>query len=128
MKNGYKWISPTGEVVTTKTTREFADRYGFRASNARSLACGHFKRLNGWCSGHRSAGKTRARFLTQLVNTSQQKSDIVGASVTGFASRHGLCANEVYKLLTGKSICYRGWTLAKTRELIAQVPITDAAK
>jgi hypothetical protein len=63
----YSFIAPTGEIIKTKTIKQFADQYGFRYSNAKSLSCGHYKTLNGWCSTSPKARRARKRFQTVLV-------------------------------------------------------------
>ena len=121
----YTFISPTGETIKTKTVKEFADMAGMRQSNARSLACGYMTRFKGYCSSHIRAGKAKARFLTVLVNPKQGKREIVGQTVKAFAEWHRLCANEVYKIILGRRLIYRGWMLEQTH-LIAQRPISAA--
>lgn len=59
-----------------------------------------------------------------LVNTRTGKRAILGASIVKFADEHGLCMNEVWKLLNGRKIVYRDWMLVKSLEL-AQVRLTD---
>jgi len=63
---------------------------------------------------HPKARAQRRRFTTVLVHPSSNRREVVGPSVKAFAKRHGLCANEVYMILNGKSICYRGWMLEAT--------------
>lgn len=115
----YRWISSKGEIVKTKTVKEFAERFKFPPSMARSLAAGVRSRLRGWCSGSSKprVKKARNRFLTKLVNTRTGESAILGASITGFARQHDLCDNEVWKLVNGRKIAYRGWMLQKSFDL-----------
>jgi hypothetical protein len=113
----YRFINPKGEVIKTKTVKEFALQYGFAPSHARDLACGYLKKLNGWCSTHPKAKKQRERFLTVLVNPRQGKREILGRSIAHFARDHGLCMNELWKLINGRKICYRGWMLEITHQL-----------
>jgi len=119
----YTFYSPTGEAIRT-TVKEFSAMTGIRRSNARSLACAHFQTFRGWISGHPKVAKRRKRFLTVLVNPTLSKRDVIGQSVTSFAKRHSLYANEVYMILSGKSICYRGWMLEASHTL-AQGAIAD---
>jgi hypothetical protein len=116
------FISPTGEKITTPTIKAFADQYGFRYSNAKSLACGHYKTLNGWCSTSPRAGKTRKRFQTVLVNPSLGIREVLGPKATAFADRHHLSKSKLYKLINNRQIGYRGWFLERTLEL-AQTPV-----
>jgi len=118
----FSFIGPTGEKIKTENIKKFAEQAGMHESHARDLACGYFKRFKGYCSTHRRATKERERFLTVLVNPKEGKRDIIGQSVTSFARKHGLCANEVYKLLLGRKILYRGWMLEQTHKL-TQKPI-----
>jgi len=113
----YSFISPTGETVKTKTIKQFADQYGFRYSNARSLACGHYQRLKGWCSTSSTAKKARERFQTVLVNPNLGVRDVLGQNFTDFAKKHHLAVNDVYQLVNARLICYRGWMLEKTLKL-----------
>jgi len=117
----YSFISPTGETVKTKTIKQFAEQYGFRESNARSLACGHYKRLKGWCSTSPKAKKARERFQTVLINPDLGIREALGQRVTRFAERHHLCKSELYKLINGRQIGYRGWFLERTLKLAQHV-------
>src|SRR4051794_7902706 len=113
----YKFISPTGEVVRTKTVKEFSQQTGITYSHARDLACGYNARVGGWCSMAPRAKKHRKRFLTVLIHPRQGKREMVGQSVSNFAKKHSLCVNELYKLVNGRKICYRGWMLETSYEL-----------
>jgi hypothetical protein len=110
-------ISPTGDIIRRRTVKELIQVTGFRESNLRSLLCAHFKRFCGWCSTHPRARKARERFTTTLVNTKTGERAILGQTVTGFAKRHGLCKNELYRLVNYRSIIYRGWMMEKTYNL-----------
>jgi hypothetical protein len=120
----HSFISPTGEIIKTKTIKQFADQYGFRYSNAKSLACGHYKRLNGWCSTSPTAKKARERFQTVLVNPTLGIREVLGQNVTDFAKRHHLAVDDVYQLVNARLICYRGWMLEKTLKLaLSAIPV-----
>jgi hypothetical protein len=121
----YSWISPTGEKIRTRTVKEFATKYNFPESHARDLACGYMKRYRKWCSGHKRAAKARKRFTTVLVNFRLGKREILGQTVTAFAAKHQLCKNELYKLINGRKIMYRGWMLERTHNL-AQGTVADS--
>ena len=112
----YRWIDKDNNTVTTKTIKEFAQMTGMRASNARSLACGHFKRFKNWCSTHRRAKRHRKRFTTELVHSSGKRA-IIGPSVTSFCRAHNLSTGHVHKLLAGQKLLYRGWCLAATLDI-----------
>jgi hypothetical protein len=109
----YSFISPENKVVKTKSIADFARTYGFRYSNAKSLACGHYKSLKGWFSTHRKAAKRRQRHFTVLVNPSGERK-VLGGPVTAFARRHNLATDGLYKLLNGKKIGHNGWVLQRT--------------
>ena len=113
----YSFISPTGHKVRFKSIKQFALTYGFPPSHARDLACGYIKCSRGWASGHKSARKARDRFLTVMAHPVSGTKEVIGQTVTSWARKHGLAANEVYKLLSGKSICYRGWMLEGSHQL-----------
>jgi hypothetical protein len=113
----YSFISPQGTVVKTNSIQEFATTYGFRPSHARSLACGYHATAKGWCTTKPSGRKRRKRFLTPLINVKNGTREVLGESVTGFARRHNLCKNEVYRLINGRSICYRGWMIENSYQL-----------
>jgi hypothetical protein len=113
----YRWINETGETITTKSLKEFATTYAVRDSIARSLACGSRTRYRQWCSTSPRAKKQRQRFTTTLVNTKTGQKCLLGRSVKHFARQHGLCFNELSKLINHRKILYRGWCLEKTLEL-----------
>jgi hypothetical protein len=125
----YSFIAPTGELVKTKTIKQFADQYGFRYSNARSLSCGYYKTLKGWCSPSPTARRARKRFQTVLVNPFLGIREVLGQRVTSFAERHHLCKSELYKLINGRQIGYRGWfserTLKRMRHTKPRQPTVD---
>lgn len=112
----FRFISPQGAVVKTKTIKEWAQMTGIRESNARSLACGYLKRFKGWCSTHRRAKRHRKRFTTELVHASGRRA-IIGQSVVAFCKVHNLSTGHVHKLLSGERLFYRGWCKASTLEL-----------
>ena len=113
----HSWINSQGEIIKTRTIKEFAQMAGIRESNARSLACGHFKRFKSWCSTHRRAKRHRKRFTTALVNTHTEQKCIIGPSVTSFCRAHNLSTGHVHKLLAGEKLFYRGWCLASVLDL-----------
>jgi len=110
----YRWISSTGEIVKTKTIKEFADKYGIRHSTARVLACGARTRHKGWCSTSPRAKKARERFTTELVNINTGERSILGQRLTDFAARHGLSPVKLSRLVNKHRLIYRGWALAST--------------
>lgn len=122
-QNMYRFISPTGEVIKTKTIAEFARKYGFRYSNARSLACGHFQTLRGFCSTHPKAKKRRGRFTTQLQDLKTGTRECIGPSIKAFAQRHNVCANDISLVLAGKKLAAKGWIL---QNALAQLEIADS--
>jgi hypothetical protein len=113
----HRFISPTGEIIKTRSIKEFAEKYDFSPSMARSLACGYRSRLKGFCSTSPRAKKERMRFMTVLINTQTGERSILGPSVKKFATDHGLCFNELSKLVNGHKLMYRGWVLEKTLNL-----------
>ena len=54
--------------------------------------------------------------MTVLVNTRTGERSILGPSVKKFARDHGLCLNELSRLINGHSFIYRHWVLEKTQE------------
>ena len=65
----YTFISPKGEIVKTKTIKEFSEKYQFNYNNAVQLNCGFSARMNGWCSTHPKAKKKRQRFIDTIQGT-----------------------------------------------------------
>ena len=122
----YRWIDKDNNTVTTNTVKEFAQMTGMRESNARSLACGHFKRFKNWCSTHRRAKRHRKRFTTELVHTFSGRKAIIGKSVVAFCRAQNLSTGHVHKLLSGEKLFYRGWCLAATLELAQAQDIVPA--
>ena len=120
----YKFINEQGQTLTFKTIKAFAIQYGLHESHARGLACGSLAKLNGWCSTHPRAKKTRKRFLTVLVNPRQNKREILGRSITRFAREHGLSENSLWKVLNGYRLACNGWMLEQTHKL-AQGSLVD---
>ncbi len=57
--------------------------------------------------------------MTKLVNTKTKETFVLGRSVKHFAKEHGLCFNELSKLVNGHKLMYRGWCLQKTLEAAA---------
>ena len=112
----YSWIKSDGSVLRTDTIKQFCDISGFCPSMARTLASGVRYRLCGWCSGSKKARvrKARDRFLTVVVNTATGDRRILGPSVKRFATEHGLCLNELSRLVNGRCLMYRGSVLQKT--------------
>lgn len=115
----FKWIDPKGETITTTSIRAFADRYGFNYSASKSLACGVWARMHGFCSTSPKVKRQRDRFMTKLVNTKTRETFVLGRSVKNFAKEHDLCLNELSKLVNGHKILYRGWCLQKTLDAAA---------
>ena len=68
--------------------------------------------------------KHRERFLTVLVNPSLGIREILGQTITAFAAKHHLCKSELYKLVCGRQVGYRGWFLERTLKL-AQGVVAD---
>lgn len=66
---------------------------------------------------HPRAKKARERFTTVLVDTKTGERSILGQTITAFTEKHGLCKNEVYKLVNCRTIIYRNWMLEKTYKL-----------
>lgn len=116
----YRWIDSQGQVHKTRTVKEFAEKYNFPESLARSLACGQRSRLRGWCSTSKKpkVRKHRERFLTRLVNTKTGETTILGPSVKKFARDRGLSLQGLSELINRRVAMYRGWMLQTTHELI----------
>lgn len=113
-------ISPTGESVSAKSVKEFAKQYNFPRASAQALFRGQRSRIHGWCSTHQNAKRHRLRFLMKLCHLPTGRECILGQSITGFAKKHDLCMNEVWKLVNGydgKFVC-RGWVTEATRDAL----------
>ena len=46
------------------------------------------------------------------MNIYTKERRVVGPSVKAMAQEHGLCANELYLLINGRQLAYRGWVKA----------------
>lgn len=121
-----KWLGPGGEIIRTRTIKEFAERFGMSVGAARQLHSGQRSRIRGFCSMARRAKKHRNRFLTVLVNTRTGARLMVGRSVRQLARETGLCLNELYQLINGRKRIYRHWCLEKTLSAVSE-PIADYA-
>lgn len=113
----YRWIDSTGQVVKTRTIKEFSEKYSMSYRSARALASGYRSKIKGWCSTSRKAKRARQRFTTRLVNARTGQSEIVGQSAKTLANRIGVCYNDLVKLLNGHKIMVRGWAMERTLEL-----------
>jgi hypothetical protein len=110
-------ISPTGEFITTKSVIEFSEKFNFSRASAQALARDRRSRIRGWCSTHRKATRHRLRFMTKLFHLPTGQECILGQSISAFAKKHGLCMNELWKLVNGHKIAYRGWITKATRDV-----------
>lgn len=113
-----KWIAPTGDIIKTKTIREFSERFGMSVGVARQLHSGQRPRAHGFCSMAAKAKKQRKRFMTKLVYTVTGETKILGASVMHFAREHGLSLQGLSELVNRRVPIYRHWVLADTMEAI----------
>lgn len=111
----YQWLKSDGSVLHA-TIKQFCEISGFSPSMARTLASGVRYRLRDFCSNSKKpkVKKARDRFTTALVNTKTGEKKWLGPSVKKFARDHGLCFNELSKLVNGHSLQYRSWVLQKT--------------
>ena len=107
----YSWINSEGQTIKTDTIAEFARKYNFPPSMARTLACGKRARLRGFCSTHPRAKKFRDRFTTTLINLNTGEKKILGPSVKKFARDHDLSLQGFSELINRRVLLYRGWTL-----------------
>jgi Mor family transcriptional regulator len=123
----YTWFKEDGTKVRTKTVKQFAERYGLRESNARSLASGCAQYLKGWMSSHPRSKARRKRVMTEFVNSKTGERFRIGKAVAEFCRKHGLAKNDVYKVVNGRILSLKGWMLASTydiaRESIAGVDL-----
>ena len=116
----YSFISPQNEIVQIGSANEFAELTGCGASMSQKMMSGTRSRYKGWCSTHKRARKHLARFTTILVNTQNGDRKQLGMSVKAFARDHGLCFNELSKLVNGRKAIYRHWALEKTLQNLDQ--------
>jgi len=114
----HSFISPTGEVVKTKTLREFTTLSGMKMNCARSLSCGRRSRNHGWFSTHPKTRRQRDRFFTVLVNTVTGEKMTVGDSIKSRAKEHGLGHNALVQLVNGHRFIFRHWMLEKTLKIV----------
>lgn len=112
----YRWINSKGEVIRTRTVKEFSAISGMSYSMAKSLACGYRARLKGFCSTSPKVKKHRERFTTVLVNTRTGARSILGPSVKKFATDHHLSLQGLSELINGRVQMYRHWALERTLE------------
>ena len=109
------------------TVKELAAITGMSESNARRLACGAVAKSKGFASTHRRAARLRKRFSTKLQNLFSGDTAIVGQSVAAFCRLHGLSAKNLHRVLLGKRLAYKGWTLAKSLELAGGASVQKPA-
>lgn len=108
------FISPQNEIVKIGSAKQFAELTGCGASMSQKMMSGIRSRYKGWCSTHKRAKRHLARFTTVLVNTQNGDRKRLGMSVKAFARDHGLCFNELSKLVNERKAIYRHWILEKT--------------
>jgi len=124
-----RWLNSKGEIIKTRTIREFADRYGLTIDSARNLHSGHRSRIRGFCSLAPRAKKERDRFMMVLVNTKSGERSILGPSVKQFAKDRGLSLQGLSELVNGTVFVYRHWVLAKTLDAISSdMPVKSFQK
>jgi hypothetical protein len=116
------FINSEGNTITTRTIKEFQTLANMPYCLARALALGKRGRLRGWCSTAKRAKRQRERFMTVLVHKDTGVSKILGQSVKKFARDHGLCLNELSRLVNGKCVMYRGWILKSTLDAMSGNP------
>lgn len=116
----FSFIGPQGEVIKTRSIREFSEKYSMPYCMARSLHCGMRVRLRGFCSTSSKprARKFRDRFMTVLVNTKNGEAKILGPSVKKFAKDHGLSLQGLSELVNGRVQVYRHFVLGKTLDAV----------
>ena len=122
----YEWINSSGEKVRM-TVKELAEITGMSESNARRLACGAVGKSKGFASTHRRVARLRKRFSTALQHMSTGQTAIVGQSVAAFCRAHGLSTKNLHRVLLGKRLAYKGWTLAKSLELAGGASVQEPA-
>ncbi len=117
----YTFLSPTGQKVRA-TTSELSEMTGMRASNIRSLACGHYQTLHGWLSP-KAPKKRKERFTKALHNIETKERVIVSASLTALSKRIGVGMNDLWKVVNGYDgkLAIKGWVLESSYELAQDV-------
>ena len=56
--------------------------------------------------------------MTKLIHLPTGNECILGQSISAFAKKHGLCMNELWKLINGyHKISCRGWVTEVTRDM-----------
>jgi hypothetical protein len=111
----YQWLHESGEVITTESIKEFAERYAINHSLARHLACGTKTRHHAWCSMSKRARRQRLRFSTVLVHKPTGRRALLGRSVKHFSRTHGLSFQMLSRVLNGGgTLAHRGWMLETT--------------
>ena len=110
------------------TVKEFAEMTGMSESNARRLACGAVGKSKGFASTNRRAARLRKRFTTALHNIRSGEVAIVGQSVAAFCRSHGLSSKNLHRVLLGKRLAYKGWTLARSLELARGASVEEPAR
>jgi hypothetical protein len=113
----YSFLDITGNLIKTRSIREFSDRHSLPYNSARSLASGRRARLRGFCSTHPRAKKLRERFTTTLVNLQTGERKILGPSIKKFAKDHDLSLQGLSELVNRRVLAYRGLTLARSVDL-----------
>lgn len=102
----YSFLDNTGNVIKTRSVREFSDRHSLPYKSALSLASGRRARLCGYCSTHPRAKKLRERFTTTLLNLKTGERKILGPSVKKFAKDHDLSLQGLSELVNRRVLAY----------------------
>jgi hypothetical protein len=111
----HRWVNSQGETIQA-TIKDFSAMTNIRASNCRTLACGLRHTLHGWLSPNAPKAR-RKRFTTVLRNIRTNERAIVGKSLTSFAERHNVCANDLWKVVNGRKLAAKGWVLESSVKL-----------
>ncbi len=122
----YKFISPTGEIVKTKSVKEFAIKNNIPYEAAKRLSSGTTGVAYGWCSTHPKAKKKKERFLTKFVNIETGEQHQIGESFNAIINKHKLNHRNLTKLVKGQITCYKNWVLDKTYEAMCSQNIISS--
>lgn len=117
----FTFINSNGEYITVNSIREFCEKYDVPRTNAYRLASGNQGHAGGWFSTHPKAKKKVQRCLTKLINIYTGEVKILGESIHHFARSHNLCVMELSRVINQKHLIYKGWTLKKAYDNIAEM-------
>ena len=114
----YSFLNPEGKVVETRNLSKFCRKHNLKLRRMQELVAGHALTHKGYISLRPEAKKKRKLLRTYVYNIHTQQVERVGTSITEFSRKFELYSSILSKVLRGKSLCYNGWMLLKSKDLL----------